>query len=459
MKIPAFIDSHLHFIGIGYYQEIINLKNAKSIKDIKEALIDNQAPVIFARGFNQENLIEKRMPNKSDFSDIEKPVVLVRVCGHVAVVNQAMLDYLKIDEFTKSVPGGNIDYNSGIFSEKALSLIFEALPKPTLEDLKRYIITANKILLENGITKVASDDFSTFDLPYEMVIKAFNEADQEGLLQVEVVEQVNLPYDRLQDFIKKGYANKKYHNFKMGPLKILGDGSLGGKTAALISPYENDLNNYGILTYSDEELFDLVALASQNDMDSVIHAIGDRAALQAINIISKAQRLFLRKSPHNAIIHAQILNKKLIQKMAENHIGAIVQPIFLNSDIPIIEERIGERYLESYLFKTMYNSINVGFSTDAPVDSVNPFYNLYSAISRKSIKFNDLPAFLSEEAFTIKEALLAYNENNFPYLYINENLDYIEIDKDIYNCEIEDIKQIKVLKTYKAANLVFERKN
>ena len=82
MKIPAFIDSHLHFIGIGYYQEIINLKNAKSIKDIKEALIDNQAPVIFARGFNQENLIEKRMPNKSDFSDIEKPVVLVRVCGN-----------------------------------------------------------------------------------------------------------------------------------------------------------------------------------------------------------------------------------------------------------------------------------------------------------------------------------------------------------------------------------------
>ena len=194
-------------------------------------------------------------------------------------------------------------------------------------------------------------------------------------------------------------------------------------------------------------------------MDSVIHAIGDRAALQAINTISKAQRLFLRKSPHNAIIHAQILNKKLIQKMAENNIGAIVQPIFLNSDIPIVKERIGERYLESYLFKTMYNSINLGFSTDAPVDSVNPFYNLYSAISRKSINFKALPAFLSEEAFTIKEALLAYNENNFPYVYIDENLDYIEIDKDIYTCDIEDIKDVKVLKTYKAGNLVFERKN
>lgn len=459
MLIPAFIDSHLHMLGVGYYNEIINLNKVKSIVEIKDLLLESNNEIIIARGFNQENLLEKRMPNKNDFSDIEKPVVIFRICGHVAVVNQRMLDLLGIDLSTEQVSGGSFDVKAGLFQEKALGLIYQAMPKPSKDDLKRYLIKANRIMIENGITKVASDDFSSFGVPYERVIEAINEVDEAGLLDVEITEQVNLPLVELKDFIKKGYAKKVYKNFKMGPLKILGDGSLGGRTAAMNMPYEDDSDNLGILTYTDSELQDLVDLASQNNMDTVIHAIGDRAVDQAIKIIKNSQNKFPRKDQYNAIIHAQITNKKQIDLMAEAGIGAIVQPIFINTDIRVVKERLGKRSEETYLFKTMFDKLHLGFSTDSPVETVNPMHNIYTAIARKSIDFPEYEAFLPSESFSVEEAIKAYTKNNLPYVYSKTHQDYIEIDQDIFRVKYPLIKDILVLKVYKNHKLIYERKN
>ncbi|MGD9761054.1 MAG: amidohydrolase [Candidatus Izemoplasmatales bacterium] len=459
MRIPAFIDSHAHMMGIGYYQEIINVNQVTSIKDIIYLLNNSEQKVLVARGFNQDNLEERRMPTKDDLSSIKKPVVLFRICGHVAVVNQKMLDLMNIFEDTKQVEGGSFDYKSGIFSEKALALIYKTLPKPTKEDLKRYLINANQILLENGITKIASDDFSSFGVPYELVIEAIKEVDQAGLLDVSIVKQVNLPIDELRDFIKKGYANQKFGKLKMGPLKILADGSLGGRTAALNEPYDDDLENIGILTFNDNELSELVEAAIANDMDCVVHAIGDRTTDQVIKTFKKVQDKYPDKTPNNAIIHAQITNREQIELMKKYAIGAIVQPIFINSDIKIVNERIGKRSKESYLFKTMYDKVSLGFSTDSPVEPVNPFKNIYCAISRKSIDFPHFEELNKEEKFTVEEALKAYTVNNLPFIYEDRIDDYIEISKDVFNVTNEEIKDILVLKTFIAGKLVYERKN
>lgn len=456
MILKSFIDSHLHMLGIGYYQEIIDLKTSKSIDEIVSLVNNKESSVIVARGFNQANLKEKRMPVKQDLQGIDKPLILFRICGHVAVVNQKMLDLMGMNELTPQVEGGSFDYNSGIFTEKALGLVYGKIPEPTKEDLKRYLINANKILISNGITKVASDDFSSFNVPYELVIEAINEVDEMNLLDVEITEQVNLPIDKLHDFISKGYANKKFKNFKMGPLKILADGSLGGKTAALFEDYSDDLGNKGILTFTDKELYDLVSLANKNGMDSVIHAIGDRTVDQVIRTFKKVQEEHPRKSDGNAIIHAQLATKKQIKEMKENNIGAIVQPIFINSDIKIVEERIGERRFDSYLFKTMFENINTGFSTDSPVENVNPFENIYVAVSRKSIDFPEYESFLKEEAFNVEDAIKAYTDYNMRFVYDNSHDDLIEIDRDIYQIPVEDIKNIKVTKVMKKGKTIYE---
>ncbi len=190
-------------------------------------------------------------------------------------------------------------------------------------------------------------------------------------------------------------------------------------------------------------------------MDSVIHAIGDQAVDQVIRTFKKVQEEHPRKSEGNAIIHAQLATKSQIEKMAKNGIGAIVQPIFINTDIRVIEDRIGNRKNDSYLFKTMSLKTNTGFSTDSPVENVNPFENLYVAVTRKSIDFPEYESFLKEEAFSIEEAIKAYTLDNLRFVYDESHDDYIEIDRDIYNIPMEEIKDIKVLKVIKNGREIY----
>lgn len=451
-KQKAFIDSHLHFLGMGYVAYLLDLKSCGSIDDIirigKTAL--NQS-VIIGRGWNQEIFKEKRSLTKHDLNQIstEIPVVMIRACGHVLAVNDKMLELAKINSSYVHQGTGKVDYENGIIAEDALPLIYSSYPNPSKEELKKYLMKANEICLQNGITKVASDDFQIFPIPYDEIIKIIHECYEENLIQVAITEQVNLgTIELLQEFIDKGYVNQRFGRLRMGPLKLLSDGSLGGRTAALFEPYSDDLSNSGILTYTDSELSNLVHLADSNHMDVVIHAIGDRASDQAINAIINSLKITKREQHHHALIHAQMTTQKQIELMREWQIGAIVQPIFLNSDIAMIAKRIGSRKSESYLFHSMLKKgISVGFSTDSPIENVNPFENIYSAITRRSISDPSLPVFLENEAYSLQEAMDCYLEVNRKYINDSSSDDEIIIDALPNQYEIENLLKITVLET------------
>lgn len=463
MKLSGFIDSHLHVLGLGYNLENIDLNHTKSILDIQSLIKNNlHKTIIIGRGWNQENLAERRMLNKTDLNAISRdvPIIMTRVCGHVLTVNDKMLELAGIHELSEQIPGGHFDFKTGIFTENALEIITDRLPKPTRDDLKRYFINANQMLLKNGITSVASDDFCVFPISYETIIDVMLELYKEDKIQVKITEQVNLPLKELKDFISKGYVNKSMGKLRMGPLKILADGSLGGKTAALKEPYQKEPDNYGIKTYTDEALFQLVHLADRNGMDSVIHAIGDATVDQVIQALKATIDLTKRQNHSHAIIHAQLATPNQIELMRKYRIGAIVQPIFLNSDIKIIESRIGVRATQSYLFKTMYKlGVHVGFSTDSPIEPVNPLMNIYTALTRKSIKESHLKAFLLKERFSIEEAIECYTKNNLKYIYSDQvsQGDYIILDRDISKCLPKELLSTKILETYIDNLLVYKR--
>lgn len=464
MKLPGFIDSHLHVLGIGYVASNADLTNASSIDDMIDILQDYQdRQIIIGRGWNQDQLIEKRMPTKNDLNQVstDVPIVIIRVCGHVISVNDKMLEMAGIHKETPGIYGGSFDFNTGIFKEKALSLIYEKMPKPTKDDLRDYFLTANQLLIEQGITHVASDDFCIFDIDYKVVIEVLSELYHQGLMDVKITEQVNLPIHKLKDFIKHGFVRKQIHpKFKMGPLKILSDGSLGGRTAAMIEPYTDAPDTNGILTFKDEEIFELIHLADQHGMDSVIHAIGDRATIQAIDMIEKSMKITKRYKHHHAIIHAQLTRRKEIMRMKALNIGAIVQPIFINTDIKIAKSRIGERLKDAYLFHTMYQNIPLGFSTDAPIEPIHPFYNIYVAMTYKSLKYPELDSLNLGERFTLDEALNAYLNQNLPYIYEDQlpEGDFIVIDQDIRQLTPDKIKDVTVLKTVINGVEVFSKK-
>jgi predicted amidohydrolase YtcJ len=411
-----FYDSHLHLLGIGYNESLIDLNPYKSIESL--ITIKSDKALILGRGWHQFNFKENRYPTKHDLNKIssKKPIIFLRVCGHVLVCNDKAMELAKIDESSLQIDGGSFDFNTGIFTEDALGIIYSLIPAPTKEAIKDMFIKGNDILLKNNITHCASDDFSTLQVPYELIIECLEELYNEGLMKVVLYEQVNLPSkELLLDYINKGYHKKLFNGFRMGPLKLLADGSLGGRTAYLNEPYEDDKSTRGIKVFKDSELEELIYIADSNGMDVAIHAIGDGMIDIVLNGIEKSIKKTNRINHRHSIIHAQLANRKQIKRMKELGVSVIVQPVFLNSDIPIIVKRIGKKRAdESYLFKTMYKEgIKVGFSTDSPVEGVNPFDNIKIAMTRKSIKFPEHGEFLPDEKFTYEESIECYTINNF----------------------------------------------
>lgn len=462
IKYPAFIDSHLHFLGMGYVSFLLELKHVRSIDELislsKQSLPQT---ILIGRGWNQENFLDKRNLTKQDLNKISTdiPIVMIRTCGHVLVVNDKMLELAKIDQHYQHHGKGIVDYHHGLFAEDALSLIYESYPLPSKEDIKKYLKKANEICLANGITKVGSDDFQIFPFPYEEMINLICECYQEELIDVSITEQVNLgTIELLHDFIDKGYVNRNYGKFRLGPLKLLLDGSLGGRTAKLSEPYADDTLQSGILSYSKAELFEMIHLADQNQMDCVIHAIGDEAIQLAIDTLIASLKITKRTHHAHAIIHAQLATHQQIALMKEWNIGAIIQPIFLNSDIAMIEKRIGERKNESYLFHSMYEQgLVVGFSTDSPIESVNPFENIYTAVTRKSLSLPQYHPFLPNEAYQINEALICYLENNLRYVYENNQKDYLILDRYPNFINPDDLLKITVLETFIDGKNVYKK--
>jgi predicted amidohydrolase YtcJ len=460
----SFNDSHLHFVGIGINKlEYIDLGMCNSHQEVLDRLQEqSKRDFIIARGFHEENFKEKAIFTKSLINELREniPVVVIRTCGHVLVCNDAMMKLAGIDETSEQISGGTFDYKTGIFTENTLGVIYDKIPKPNKERIKEYMIAANEELLSHGITACGSDDFSTINVDYEIIIDAYRELYLDGLLDVRIYEQVNIPeYEELRRFIEKGYHKLEFGRFKMGPLKLLADGSLGGRTAYLKEPYSDDESNRGVSVFEEEELNKLIYLADKNGMDVAIHGIGDGVIDMIIQGIEASLSKTKRRGHRHSIIHNQLANREQINKMKELNIGAQVQPIFLNSDIPIIESRLGNRSKETYLFNTMFKEIPTTISTDSPVEPLNPFYNLYCAVARKSIKHETEP-FLVEESIKLEDAIKAYTVNPY-YLSYDEEMefdDYIMIDNDILNVKEDKLLDTVVCETYMDGKLVYKRK-
>ncbi|MCF7925181.1 MAG: amidohydrolase [Candidatus Izimaplasma sp.] len=462
IKHPAFNDSHLHLLGLGYVETMVDLSSYTSIADTYNITLDQN--IIFGRGWHQDQFIEKRYPTKEDLNTIstEKPVIFLRVCGHVLVCNDKAMAVAGVTSQTPQVSGGAFNYDTGVFSEDAMRMIKDILEKPDKAAVKEMLLSGQKQLFENGITQCASDDFSILDVPYEMVLEALQELYASGEMTIRLTEQVNLPkVSLLKDFLSKNYHNLHFGNFKMGPLKLLADGSLGGRTAFLNAPYTDDSSTRGIKVFDDDKLEELIYLADSHGMDVAIHAIGDAIIDTILDTFKKVTERTGRTNHRHSLIHAQLATKKQIKRMKQMGIMPIVQPIFINSDLPIIESRLGKaRTNESYLFHTMLKAgLNVGFSTDAPVEPVNPFYNIYTAMTRKSIKHPQLDHFDNDGLFTYQSALDCYTINNAYHSYDEDNVfnDYIVLNKDPKTAESDELLTTSVLETYLDGTLVYKK--
>ncbi|MDP3130036.1 MAG: amidohydrolase family protein, partial [Bacillota bacterium] len=320
---------------------------------------------IAGRGFNQDFFDVKTFPTKADLDQVSKdiPIIVTRVCGHIAVANTAALLRSSIDESTH-IDGGEIDFHTGLLTEKALGCLFTSKLTTTKGEVKRLLIKGMDYANRYGITTLQTDDLMhAFPADFEKMIEVYRELDEQGLLTVRIRAQSNLPtIELLNKYVAKGYPNKVYSDrLKMGPLKILTDGTLGARTAAMSAPYKDDPATKGLLTYIDEALYDLVKTAHLANMSVAMHAIGDRALTQVLDAYERVLNEYPRTDHRHTIIHCQITTKAILERMARLGVYAAVQPVFIDVDMNVVKARVGTKLaMTSYAWKTMQDlGINV----------------------------------------------------------------------------------------------------
>lgn len=483
--VPGFNDSHMHLLNYGYSLTQVNLIGTDSAEEINERVKEfiskeqiEKGKWIRGRGWNQDYFKgEKRFPTKYDLDRIstEYPIIVTRICGHVGVINSKALEILNIAKGTPQFEGGqfDLDHNGepvGIFREMALAAVYDSIPQPSLEEVKHMMEIAITEMNKQGITSVGTDDFES--LPgknYDLVMKAYNELKSENKLNMRIYEQCLIPdIDKLEEFFRKGYKTGFGDEFiKIGPLKLLVDGSLGARTAALIKPYEDEKDNYGITLLNQDELDKLVSLSIEYNTHIIIHAIGDRAMYIAFESIEKELSKKPKKDHRHGIVHCQITDEALINKFKELDIVAYIQPIFLDYDWNMVKKRVGEdREKTSYNWKSMVDKgVKIACGSDAPVETFNVLYGIYEAVTRKDLTGQPTEGWLKNQALTVDEALYGYTmggafssfeEDIKGSIEIGKLADMVVLSEDIFNIDSDDIKDVKIEKTIFNGNIIYE---
>lgn len=469
--LPGLNDSHLHLAGVGSFMNICVLTSAKSIDDIirlgKEFLANNpKLKALVGRGWNQDNFTsgEKRMPTRYDLDKISReiPIVFVRVCGHMASGNSKAIELLAIDENTR-VDGGVIELDqdgkvNGVVSENAVGLLSSIIPATSKKDIEDDFLKAAEYVISLGITSVQSCD--SMDEDPKLVFEVIHDIYKNKKTKLRYGHQFNFQDIKdFSDYLSSEFLNREYDEkfLSKGALKLFIDGSLGARTALMLDDYKDAPGTRGVEVMSVEELDEICALAGENGVRIVTHAIGDGAVEMILNAYEKV--LVNGKNPlRHGIVHCQITSRKQLERIADLNIPVIYQPIFLDYDLNIVEDRVGKELTStSYAFNSLYKlGAPISFSTDAPVENCNPWYNLYSAVNRKTLDGKPEAGFYPDEIMDIQDAIdcytygSAYNEFKEDFkgrLKPGYLADLIVLDRDIFTIDPMEIKDIIVEKT------------
>lgn len=478
----GFNDSHMHLLGFGMALSQADLaSHSGSLQEMLAFLKEFAAAAppgawIRGRGWNQDYFTDVcRMPDRRDLDAVfpDRPVVLIRACGHCLVANSKALSLCGITADTVFSGSGRIGREessepSGLFFEDAMLLVTGRIPVPDKASVKEMLRRACRALNGFGITAVQSDDFSALrSLSRQTVIEAFRELEAEGGLTVRVYEQSNIPdLEELKRFLAEGGMTGNGSGlFRFGPLKLIADGSLGARTAYLSAPYADDPSSRGTPVFTQEALEELIGFAHAQGMQIAVHAIGDAALDQVLDAVEKAQRAFPRADCRHGVVHCQVSRPDQLRRLAALGMHIYVQSIFLDYDIRIVPRLLGPgRAASSYSWKTLSDlGCSVSNGSDAPVELPDVMAGIQCAVTRCTLK-DDLGPYLPDQAFSVREAIDSYTLAG-AYAAFEDPVrgrirpghyaDFTVLSRDPFETAPFSLKDIRAEATYLAGERVF----
>lgn len=486
---PGFNDAHAHLGDAGRIKLSVDVTGVKSLAEMQErvkAAAGAAAPGAWLTGGGWDHTLwtSKVLPAKTDLDAVTggHPAFLVRVDGHIAIVNSAALAASGITKETPDPQGGKIDRASsgeatGIIRETAQALIDKHIPPPTPELRRRGIELALADAVQHGVTSVQDNsDWEDF--------LVYIDLKREGKLPVRISEW--LPFGAPVDLLKqrRDYFPQDDEMLHTTMLKGFMDGSLGSRTAALKAPYSDDPDNSGIPRYQQAELNQMAIERAQAGFQMGFHAIGDRAVSMALDAFAVAQReapakaemqtlhVNGRKILHttlqmtrNRIEHSQVVDPADFARYKQLGVIASMQPNHLLTDMNWAEQRLGpERAKYAYAWKSFLDAgVPLAFGTDYPVEPITPFRGVYAAVTRMNEAGTQ--TYHPEEKLTIWQTLYAYTQGS-AYAEFAERkkgklangyyADFVVLDRDITAVTPPEILKTQVLRTVVNGQTVYQ---
>jgi len=449
--VPGLIDTHVHIAGFGRSMAGINLRNVRSIREMQEKLekrvrVASKESWVLGHGWDQDRLKEKRYPTRWDLDKFSpnNPVFFLRVCGHVCVVNSKALELAGVTEETISPSGGQIDKNAetseptGILRENAMDLALKARLEPSEEELSKACGLACQKAVESGLTSV----HWLISSPAE--IRVIQKLRAENKLSIRVY--IMIPVDFLDHLIDLGMCTGFGDNIvKIGGVKILADGSLGARTAALTEPYNDDPSTKGMSLYNQEQLNALVDKAHKAGLQLAIHAIGDQTVDMVLTALERALKKEPKKQHRHRIEHASVLNERLIQHMKKLGVMATVQPHFVISDFWVIDRVGPKRARWVYPFKTLIQKgVLTAGGSDCPVEPISPLLGIYAAVARKTFSNEGIAVDDALRLYTVNAAYASFEENIKGSIEVGKLADFVVLSHDPHEVLSDKIKDIQV---------------
>ncbi|MEG2421689.1 MAG: amidohydrolase family protein, partial [Oscillospiraceae bacterium] len=399
------------------------------------------------------------------------PVLLNRADGHMIWVNSKALELAKITKDTPNPQGGEIMKNDkgevlGCLTDTARIPVQQQVPAWSQDKQYEALLKAQAELFSYGLTS-AMDAGVSLDM-----IQNYKDLAEQGKLKLRVYPLIALKSTEGEaaEYVKANKPTEPMYNnhITIKGVKILSDGSLGSRSAAMLKPYSDRADWTGSYRFTDQQLYDVMKMAYDSGYQTCVHAIGDGANDQSINTYERIMKENPRSDPRLRLEHFQIVTPTDIDRTIKLGIIPAMQFTHATSDRLMAEDRIGaERMKGAYAWRTVIDkgSIIVGGS-DADVELVNPYHGLYAGVTRQSRNGDPDGGWYPNQKVTREEALKSFTlwaaygqfaEKLQGSLEVGKLADFVVIDRDYMTCPENDIKDIQALMTVSGGEVVYTR--
>lgn len=463
--LPGLTDAHIHWEWTSKGLRAVDVFEVESKAIALDRVIERVQTTsagewITGWGWAQDMWEDRAFPTKADLDAIapDNPVALTAKSGHAVWANSKALELAGITNSTSDPEGGQIQRDAngeatGILLESANDLVRKNVPEPTPDQLADMMADAQQLALKYGLTMIHD-----FDNP--SCLNALQILRERGDLSIRVQKQINQAW--LSAALESGIRQNFGDNWiRIGALKLFADGALGPKTALMFDPYEGEPDNFGITVVDKEEMVEYVSRASANGMQSTVHAIGDKAVHDVLDVFEhvrgeEKQRGEARSTRRHRIEHVQIIHPQDLDRLAQLDIIASMQPIHATSDMITADRYWGERTQYAYNPRIQLDrGVKLAFGSDSPVEPFDPFKGIHASITRQR---NGQPenGWHPSARLTLDETLIGYTQGPAYAAHMEDQLgklaegylaDLIVLDRDIYAIEPDEILDINVLGT------------